>query len=53
MKDKEHTRPLELTRKEVWALVLATFRTTMPLVIGFCAVLLLLTWILTELLFAL
>ncbi|MEX2536759.1 MAG: hypothetical protein WD273_14275 [Trueperaceae bacterium] len=49
--DREESRPSRPGPREMWRLILATYRTSLPYLLIFLAGLLLATWVITELVF--
>lgn len=48
-KDRDETRPF--SHREIWALIAAAYRSSLPYVLLFVAALILATWFFTEVLF--
>ena len=54
MKNKDSTaqnQPSKLERRDVWALILATYQVTLPYLVVFIALMLLALWLITEVIF--
>lgn len=43
--------PKPLTKRDIWALIVATYRTSLPYLLIFVAGMLVATWLITEVLF--
>lgn len=50
-RDEERSEDRPFSRREIWALISAAYRTSLPYVLLFVAALILATWLFTEVLF--